>query len=90
MWRRRITQRALAATRLTMTSQHRRETRKSRPDRSISLRSKNPSGGAASGGVIFHDKKEVLSKSEGGGRRRRDRSYRVGSIWEGQLIYFIQ
>jgi hypothetical protein len=38
MWRRRMTQRALAATRLTMTSQHRRETRKSRSDRSISLK----------------------------------------------------
>jgi hypothetical protein len=38
MWRRRMTQRALAATRLTMTSQHCRETRKSRSDRSMSLK----------------------------------------------------
>lgn len=38
MWRSRITQRALAATRLTITSQHRGETRKSRSNRSISLK----------------------------------------------------
>jgi hypothetical protein len=38
MWRRRMTQRALAATRLTITSQHRRETRKSRSTRSMSLK----------------------------------------------------
>ena len=38
MWRRRMTQRALAATRLTITSQHRRETRKSRSNRAMSLK----------------------------------------------------
>jgi len=38
MWRRRMRQRATAATRLTMTSQHRGETQKPRSNRSMSLK----------------------------------------------------